>query len=277
MSFLDEIAQHNARTRPRMLRPNAVPDVFRNEVSRVVTTERAQTPAAPEPPHTGAGWFSQGATWFAVFVVVMMIATGAWLGLQRISVSRGDNENAIAEDAVADPTEASAAAPASKRPKARRSATRRTIKPAAIVAAPDESISNVSIQALSPPIQLVSDGEEVGTPETDTAAADVPLPAPAIDNDSIYSRASSDVIAPKLVSLGFVGPLVNGFDIRRSSIELLISKNGTVERAKLLSVGSRNYEDALLLSRAKNLHFAPALRYGSPVRYRYVLEVALAP
>jgi len=78
------------------------------------------------------------------------------------------------------------------------------------------------------------------------------------------------------VSLGFVHPLVGGFETRTSTLELLISKSGAVERAKIFSP-SRNWEDAMLLSRAKTFQFVPAQRNGFPVRYRFVMEVDATP
>ena len=50
----------------------------------------------------------------------------------------------------------------------------------------------------------------------------------------------------------------------------------TVERARLFSP-SQNWQDAMLLSRAKTFQFVPAQHNGSPVRFRYVMEVDAAP
>ena len=51
------------------------------------------------------------------------------------------------------------------------------------------------------------------------------------EDDAIYSRESTGVIVPRLVSLGFVHPLISGFQTRTSMLELLVSKSGTVEHA----------------------------------------------
>jgi hypothetical protein len=96
------------------------------------------------------------------------------------------------------------------------------------------------------------------------------------EDNYVYSSDGAGVVAPQLVSLGFVHPLVGGFETRRSTLELLISKSGTVERARIFSP-SRNWEDAMLLSRAKTFQFVPAQRNGFPVRYRFVMEVDATP
>ena len=51
---------------------------------------------------------------------------------------------------------------------------------------------------------------------------------------------------------------------------------GTVERAKI-SATSTNWEDAMLLSRAKMFQFVPAQRDGYPVRYRLLMRVDATP
>jgi hypothetical protein len=96
------------------------------------------------------------------------------------------------------------------------------------------------------------------------------------EDDYVYSSEGAGVVAPRLVSLGFVHRLVRGFEARTSTLELLISKSGTVERATISST-SRNWEDALLLSRAKTFQFVPAQRNGFPVRYRFVMAVDATP
>jgi hypothetical protein len=59
---------------------------------------------------------------------------------------------------------------------------------------------------------------------------------------------------------------------RTSTIELVVSKSGMVERAKIFS-SAVHWEDTLLLSRAKTFQFVPAQRNGFPVRYRFVMDV----
>jgi hypothetical protein len=96
------------------------------------------------------------------------------------------------------------------------------------------------------------------------------------EDNFVYSSQGTGVTPPRLMSLGFPQPLVRGFDTRTSTLELLVSKIGTVERAKISSP-SRNWQDAMLLSRAKTFQFVPAQRNGDPVRYRFVMTVDTTP
>jgi hypothetical protein len=96
------------------------------------------------------------------------------------------------------------------------------------------------------------------------------------EDNYVYSNEGAGVVAPQLVSLGFVHIPLRGFETRTSTLELLISKSGTVERARIFST-SRNWEDAMLVSRAKMFQFVPAQRNGFPVRYRFVMEVDATP
>jgi hypothetical protein len=114
-----------------------------------------------------------------------------------------------------------------------------------------------------------------------TEAAATPLeahsdPIVAAEDDYIYSREGAGVITPRLMSLGFVHRLVFGLRVRTSTLELVVSKTGTVERAKILSTPA-HWEDTILLSRAKTFRFVPAYRNGSPVRYRFVMDVDTSP
>jgi hypothetical protein len=119
-------------------------------------------------------------------------------------------------------------------------------------------------EAAATPLEAVSD------PIVATSVTALP------EDDYIYSREGAGVIAPRLMSLGFVHRLVFGLRVRTSTIELVVSKTGTVERAKIFS-SPAHWEDALLLSRAKTFRFVPAYRNGSAVRYRFVMDVDTSP
>jgi outer membrane biosynthesis protein TonB len=51
-----------------------------------------------------------------------------------------------------------------------------------------------------------------------------------------------------------------------AAIEVLVAKDGTVERVQLL--GATHLPDMMVLSSVKTWLFEPATRYGEPVRYR---------
>jgi hypothetical protein len=124
-------------------------------------------------------------------------------------------------------------------------------------------------------VATVAETEAAPIEKTSDPIAAALVAAPPED-DYVYSSEGPAVVAPRLVSLGFVHPLVRGFKARTSTLELLISKSGTVERAKIFSP-SANWEDAMLLSRAKTFQFVPAQRNGVPVRYRLVMQVDATP
>jgi hypothetical protein len=133
----------------------------------------------------------------------------------------------------------------------------------AVVAAPASDVASLT-QAATAPIETISN------------LLEPPLVAATPDDDNVYSGEGDGVVAPRLLSLGFGRRLVTGLRTRTSTIELVVSKSGDVERVKLFPP-SRNWEDAMLLSRAKMFQFQPAQRNGSPVRYRFVMEVDAAP
>jgi hypothetical protein len=120
------------------------------------------------------------------------------------------------------------------------------------------------------------DGVEAAVPAIDGVEPAAPEPSGPVDGD-IYSPADIGVIPPKLLSRGFVAPRAEGLGLSStSSIELWISETGSVERVRLLAP-SRTMSDAMLLSRAKQFTFAPAIRGNTPVPYRMVLSIEVGP
>jgi hypothetical protein len=121
-----------------------------------------------------------------------------------------------------------------------------------------------------------AEGAEAGVPAIEAAEAGAPDSAGPVDGD-IYSPADAGVMPPKLLSRGFVAPRAEGLGLSStSSIELWISETGSVERVRLLAP-SRTMSDAMLLSRAKQFTFAPAIRGNTPVPYRIVLSIEVGP
>ena len=56
-------------------------------------------------------------------------------------------------------------------------------------------------------------------------------------------------------------------------MELVIALDGNVESAKLVKA-PRNVHDSMLLSAAKAWQFRPAMKDGTPVRYRKTVWIA---
>jgi len=70
--------------------------------------------------------------------------------------------------------------------------------------------------------------------------------------------------------------LIAGFEKRTNQVELVISERGEVQQAHMIGPPQR-MPDVMLLSRAKELLFDPAVRNGVPVRYRLILSWNVTP
>ena len=103
-------------------------------------------------------------------------------------------------------------------------------------------------------------------------------PAEPVDlEDRVYSSADAAVVPATLARQQMLPPpigVVQGVAPLR--IELVVSAEGTVERARFL-VPPRRMPDMMLLSNAKTWTFNPALKDGRPVRSRVVLSWFVAP
>ena len=92
----------------------------------------------------------------------------------------------------------------------------------------------------------------------------------------IYTVADTSVEPPILRSSDILEVLIKGFQTRENVIELVISEKGDVQQVRMIEAPQR-IPDVMLLSRAKELHFEPALRNGVPVRYRLRLSWKVTP
>lgn len=208
-----------------------------------------------------------------VALIVAAVAGGAWLGKRHTPVSSQDAVSSPDTETAAD-TANESATPVEEPTQKRRSVRAQThVRSVARGKTPiDRS------EALAESASEAADVTE--TAATPPEAVFDPIVPPSIEalpeDDYIYSREGAGVIAPRLTSLGFVHRLVFGLRVRTSTIELLVTKSGTVERAKIFSTPA-HWQDALLLSRAKTFRFVPAYRNGFPVRYRFVMDVDTSP
>ena len=89
-----------------------------------------------------------------------------------------------------------------------------------------------------------------------------------VEASPIYTKDDPDVTPARLLTAQ------NGAGLDTSitdvnSMELVISKLGRVEQARL-SAPAKRMTDMVLLSSAKTWKFSPAMRNGQPVRYRTV-------
>ena len=273
MGFLDSIGQR--RTEPQSSTPERPPDP-------PFTWDAASAGASGAPDETPrSNRVHAAVVWSAVLIVVAAVAMAAWMGARKLMTSTPRPQvTAKTASELPDPATTPSSAP---RP-ARRAATRHGItgkKRGPIETANTSPGPESTDLAFTAPAD--SANEPPGATASDAAlieASSDPVPAALVtvltEDESVYSSDATDIVAPRLVSLGFPNRPLKGFQVRTSRLELIISKSGSVERARVSST-SGNWEDAMLLSRAKMFQFVPALRNGSPVRFRYVMDVAAAP
>jgi hypothetical protein len=132
-------------------------------------------------------------------------------------------------------------------------------------------------------------GGPAGSARTDTARVP-PQPQPAAGDPhrgdevaatessptTIYSAGDFTVQPAVLTKPQLLPPPFGDGVGKPIRLELIVSADGTVERARFLEVPAR-MADMMLLSSAKTWLFTPALKDGQPVRYRTVLSWVGAP
>jgi hypothetical protein len=274
MGFLDRIGQRVPESRPKNPRPDVAQRLTWDDPALGIQTAPAQESPRSNRIHAAA-------IWSAPVIVVAAVAVAAWLGVRHFATLVAPYSEATADAPPAVPTHAGKPNPKrrSVRPRAavRSAAKNENAVDAGVPEARAETASEASVSPIGPASHVATVTETEAAPiETTTDPIAAALVAALPEDNYVYSSDGAGVIAPRLVSLGFVHPLVEGFETRTSTLELLISKSGTVERARIFS-RSRNWEDAMLVSRAKTFQFVPAQRNGFPVRYRFVMEVAATP
>jgi hypothetical protein len=102
------------------------------------------------------------------------------------------------------------------------------------------------------------------------------LPARQAPDLRIYSASDAGVEPPRLRSAELPELLIAGFEKRTNNVELVISERGEVQHARMIGPPQR-MPDIMVLSRAKELLFDPAIRNGVPVRYRLILSWNVTP
>lgn len=284
MGFLDTIGQRGPESGAAKSRPNVVQRLGLEDPAPAIqpAPAPASTPA-PTPEPAQSNRVHSAVIWSATLIVAAAVATAAWLGMRHFP------------NGVAPSTEASADVPLAVQTHTGRPGPKQRSSAAPLVAAPvaPKNENEVDTSVLEARAETASDAASVptiggashvptatdteGSPiETVSEPIDAALPAALPEDDYVYSSEGAGVAAPRLLSLGFIHPLLTGFEARTSTLELLVSKSGTVERAKIFST-SQNWDDAMLLSRAKTFQFVPAQRNGVPVRYRLIMKVDATP
>ena len=274
MAFLDSIGQHAAESSPQKPPLEGIQRLtFDN------STQRIQ--AAPAQESRRSARSPAGVIWGAGAMVVAAVAITGWLGIRNYLTAVAPSAQTSSDAPVAAQTHREEPAPKVKlaRPAsgARSAASNENaIDPTVPDPQPGNS-AEASLSGIAPATHVPVVTEREAAPIENISDRSAAAGVAAVPEDNyVYSSEAAGVIAPRLVSLGFVGPLVRGFETRTTRLELLISRRGAVERARIFSP-SRNWEDAMLLSRAKTFQFVPAQREGRPVRYRLVMTVDATP
>ena len=192
------------------------------------------------------------------------------------SVNPAASSDATAAPVTTEPSPATAVGSKPARPAA--------VKPPASRTAPTPVRPTTVVQSSSkaPPADIVrrSDTRSTVAPPVaaETAAAGGAV-GPAQDvpfvDDRIYSSADTDVVPPR-TSETLPGPTISSWTTRTNVVELIVSDDGTVERARFVTPPQR-MPDVLALSRAKVWKFTPAMKDGRPVRYRLLLKWEVNP
>ena len=101
--------------------------------------------------------------------------------------------------------------------------------------------------------------------------------APTAEPSQVLYSANDAAVQPALLSKPQLlpPPYTDRFG-KPVRMELIISPDGTVERARFLEAPQR-MADMMILSSAKTWQFTPAVKDGQPVRYRTVLSWVAAP
>ena len=260
-------------------RPSAPPPLPQNAARR----EQAAEPRRGLPP-----WLMPA----AIAVCVVSLAAVIWFGMLGGSnrAAASTPTDATAEVAEAPPTakdakparkataagrEPATAARGSQQPPGADRARRRDVAGNSSAPLFDPSTTRLS----EPPLRVAQVPEG---PDAEATKATVPLIPAAREYvvaprenlaTTIYSSADTDVeppvmLYPSLPPTVFVARNADVTVINR--MELVIAPDGSVERVRLVN-GPTRMPDMMLLSGAKLWKFSPAVKDGTPVRYRAVV------
>jgi hypothetical protein len=109
----------------------------------------------------------------------------------------------------------------------------------------------------------------------DTTASEAGIAVETVRDERLYSQADADVVPPVLLApLPGAAPSAASARVNRMIVD--VSPEGAVERVQLLE-GPTRMPDVMLLSGAKAWRFSPAVRNGSPVRYRTIVSWVALP
>ena len=154
-----------------------------------------------------------------------------------------------------DPAPAPSAPPAA-RVQPRRAAPKRATAPAP----PSDDV-----------VSLASLDGRVPMPEPDAATSPAPEPA----NPTVYTSADADVTPAALLRPHLPSQPPSSMPLDDvGTLELMVTEAGRVAHVKLVSTSNR-YQERMLVAAAKTWRFQPAMKDGSPVRFRLRLRITV--
>jgi TonB family protein len=103
-------------------------------------------------------------------------------------------------------------------------------------------------------------------------------PMPMLEMSPVFSAADAGVVPPVAVDrdLPRWTPPPGSQETVRGALEIVVSEAGVVESVAVASSISPAYDRALLAA-ARDWRFRPAMRQGSPVKFRLLFNIVLSP
>jgi outer membrane biosynthesis protein TonB len=211
--------------------------------------------------------------WLAGTLVVMsgILAGGIWvlrsnpmvpLVIRRVLL------NEPSEPPSATPPVTAEKEPPAQPPGARHQA--RIAPPPPIAIVPVDAGSRVAIAPSDAPADTSPDVAKPPAEARDAVAGIAAVPV------APYTASDADVTPPEPIRQQWLRTLPAARPDDVVSIELVVSERGKVESARIVNGGPRSVGESMLLTMSlhavKSWQFSPALKGGSPVRYRQVMS-----
>ena len=223
--------------------------------------------AGPVPPPCRPHTPTAG---LALLLVIAMLTAGCGQASEMLGLSKKQPPAPAAASTESLPVESSArrVRPASTAPARAKSPKAEAVR-ARTADAPLVPVAVPAADATSAPVVAVTALPAVPPPVEETVADVAVVASPSLSDDAspIYSQDDGDVTPARLLTKQTGGPLFHNVRADVNTMELVISKQGRVEQVRLTSPTKR-MTDMLLLSGAKTWKFQPAMKDGTPVRYR---------
>ena len=139
------------------------------------------------------------------------------------------------------------------------------------VAAPRTRARKATAPAVAPTAAPLLSTDAIMAPAMIAPGIDATAPQWTEEDNHIYSPSDAGVQAPVLQGAPLVAAWRDASTAIAREIEILVGKDGKVERVRLLTLGE--LPDTMLLSTVGAWQFEPATLSGHPVRYRIPMSI----